>query len=271
MKLASIWVSIATLVVATAHVDSVQEQRFEEAHHEKKPAILARHLAAHERDAHVNTVDRERGVPVSFVEYFVGSDACPGVETSQNGNLIFLLSEMSSTFKNWNTSSNASVTLEAHRGPWHDPHHRPGHPPGPPGPPGPRGALLRPRATYFGDLKPFEGSDALKECFLRKHPDAAWWLPGGKHSKLNDTRWLEFDVSEVYLISPLQQEPFFGTVPGDEYHHAESGMQEPDSHKAENRRHNPHHGCGDGPAGQSRDRSPGFSPIKLLWNLFQNY
>ncbi|SCU85512.1 LANO_0C04500g1_1 [Lachancea nothofagi CBS 11611] len=164
-------------------------------------AKIARKLALHEGLLHANTIDEKSGTPVSFVEYFVGSDTCRGVETSSNGNIILLLLNMSSTYQNWNADSKLSVSIEAHHGF--------GKP-----------AMASPRANYFGELKPLEKSKALEHCFLKRHPDARWWIPDGEHDKVHDAKWFELDVSEVYFIGGFGDRAYIGTVSGEDYHGA---------------------------------------------------
>ena len=165
-------------------------------------ARIARKMAFKEDLLHANTIDRESGQPVSFVEYFVGSDSCRGVETSQHGNIILLLLNMSSTYQNWHKNSKFSTSLEAHPR-WHF-----------------KTPMSSPRANYFGKLKPLERSAELDRCFLRRHPDAHWWLPGDDHDKVHDGQWFELDVSHVYFVGGFGDRAYIGPISGEEYHGA---------------------------------------------------
>ncbi|SCU90602.1 LADA_0F05226g1_1 [Lachancea dasiensis] len=166
-------------------------------------ARIARKMAVSQDVLHANTIDRDSGTPVSFVEYFAGSDLCHDVQTSQNGNLILLLLNMSSTFQNWNKDAKLSVSVEmSHR-------HGIGRPP-----------MASPRANYFGELKRLEPSKALEHCFLKRHPDARWWIPEGDHDQVRDGQWFEFDVSEVYFVGGFGDRAYIGAISGEDYHAA---------------------------------------------------
>ncbi|SCW00629.1 LAFE_0C08438g1_1 [Lachancea fermentati] len=177
---------------------SQEQHQFSQEDNVKHGAAVARSLLMKERNLHLNTLDRNTGVPVSFVEYFVGSDDCPDVEFSNNGNLILLLLEMSSSYRNLQNNSKLSATVEGHFK-----HKSP---------------MSSPRANYFGELKPLENSEKLKECFLSRHPDAVWWLPGDDDSKVHDGHWYELDVSDVYLVGGFGDRSYIGSISGEEYH-----------------------------------------------------
>ncbi|CEP64221.1 uncharacterized protein LALA0_S10e05270g [Lachancea lanzarotensis] len=185
-------------------------------------AMVARKMAAFEHTLHANTIDRESGTPVSFIEYFVGSDVCHGVETSSNGSIILLLLNMSSTSKNWYNDSKFSVSIEKSN---HWKLHKP--------------AMATPRANYFGELKPLEASKALERCFLKRHPDARWWIPGGDHDQVHDGQWFEFDVSEVRFIGGFGDSAYIGTISGEDYQGAFNG-----SHPHRPPHHPPHNPFG---------------------------
>lgn len=55
--------------------------------------------------------------------------------------------------------------------------------------------------ALIGSLEKLEaGSDEAKElekCFLRRHHDAKWWLPG---NKIHESYWVKFKVDKVYWI-----------------------------------------------------------------------
>ncbi|SCU88938.1 LAFA_0E15368g1_1 [Lachancea sp. 'fantastica'] len=218
MRFASLGTAfLGGLSFALGHRNDLEDPDEELSHYmgPEEAARVARGMAAFERTLHANTIDRYSGSPVSFIEYFVGSDACHGFETSNNGSIILLLLNMSSTFQNWQNDSKFSVSIEGTR---HWEMHKP--------------AMASPRANYFGELKALEPSKALEHCFLKRHPDARWWIPGGKHDQVHDGQWFEFDVSEVHFIGGFGNSAYIGPISGEDYHGAFN-------HSAP--RHPPHH------------------------------
>lgn len=168
-------------------------------------ARIARRMVDKESLVHFNTLNPD-GTPVSFVEYYISSDLCPGLQNvTNNGNPILFLSTMSSSYQNWDERGAVSLSVESYKK----------HPF--------ESALSKPRATLFGDLRKLHLSDhdehRLVRCFTHKHPDAYHWLPGSKNPTVNDTLWVEFDVKHLYFIGGFGDRSYIGNISGPEYHH----------------------------------------------------
>ncbi|KZV66432.1 hypothetical protein PENSPDRAFT_636956 [Peniophora sp. CONT] len=80
----------------------------------------------------------------------------------------------------------------------------------------------QPRVSLMGNvtLLPFgSGEEGLKECYLREHRDARWWLPGddeGAHLAY----WARFDPHTVYFVGGFGDEHFIGYIPLEKYQNA---------------------------------------------------
>ncbi|KAM3434212.1 hypothetical protein MY4824_005551 [Beauveria thailandica] len=76
-----------------------------------------------------------------------------------------------------------------------------------------------PRFALFGYLEPFGADDEaqtekLKTCYLAKHPDSKYWLPGN-HIHASD--WTRMVVTKVYWIGGFGDRAYIGWIPVDEW------------------------------------------------------
>lgn len=51
---------------------------------------------------------------------------------------------------------------------------------------------------------------ALTTCFVKYHPDAAWWLPG---NRIHESKWVRLVVDEVYWIGGFGDRAYIGWIP----------------------------------------------------------
>lgn len=167
-------------------------------------AKIARRLVYTESLLHFNSLNPD-GTPVSFVEYYISSDSCPGLHNvSNNGNPILFLSTMSTSYQNWDERGAVSLAVESYKK----------HPF--------ESALSKPRASLYGNARKLhltsQDERKLIRCFTHRHPDAYHWLPGTKHPSVNDTLWVEFDVESLYFIGGFGDRSYIGNISGPEYH-----------------------------------------------------
>lgn len=74
-----------------------------------------------------------------------------------------------------------------------------------------------PRITLYGImlLEQPEPSKEVQECFLQRHPDAKWWIPGD--GPVHDSYWAVFNVSSIHMIGGFGDRAFIGQIPLDVY------------------------------------------------------
>ncbi|EGO25389.1 hypothetical protein SERLADRAFT_368793 [Serpula lacrymans var. lacrymans S7.9] len=66
--------------------------------------------------------------------------------------------------------------------------------------------------TVFRDSRLVPDVDAIRACYLKKHPDARWWLPDddkGAHISY----WARFDPHDVYFVGGFGGEHYIGQIP----------------------------------------------------------
>lgn len=168
-------------------------------------AQIARRMVASESTLHFNTLNPD-GTPVSFIEYYISSDTCPGINKfKNNGNPILFLSTMSTSYKNWYQRGSISLAVENYKKRYFE------------------SAFNQPRASLYGHLRNLtlsdDDQDQLIRCFIKRHPDTHGWLSGGRNPIIHDTIWVEFDVDSLYLIGGFGDRSYIGTIDGDEYHY----------------------------------------------------
>lgn len=177
----------------------------------KRAATIARTLVHRESLLQLNTISQvsDNEIPVSFVEYYA--------DCLSNGNPVLNLIDISSSVRNIENGSPCSVSVRVgdHSLSDHDVNiNYPGSVAG-----SPAGS---PRVSLRGHLNQWNATsnkeDQLSDCFLARHPDAQYWLPGhGFHG----SRWWQFDVEEVYMIGGFGDRAYIGLIPIEEYRSAE--------------------------------------------------
>ncbi|KAF8465955.1 pyridoxamine 5'-phosphate oxidase-domain-containing protein [Kalaharituber pfeilii] len=71
-----------------------------------------------------------------------------------------------------------------------------------------------PRLALIGHLKSIPtdtDTNALQKCFLQRHPDARWWVPGNK--PVHESQWVEMEVEGVFWIGGFGNVAWVGWVP----------------------------------------------------------
>ncbi|KAI1276401.1 pyridoxamine 5'-phosphate oxidase-domain-containing protein [Xylaria sp. FL0933] len=80
----------------------------------------------------------------------------------------------------------------------------------------PYSAANLPRFSLLGYIEKIEDvpTAALTECFVRKHPDAKYWLPG---SQVHKSEFVRLVVQQVYWVGGFGDRAFIGWIPVDEW------------------------------------------------------
>ncbi|KAF2017440.1 hypothetical protein BU24DRAFT_420488 [Aaosphaeria arxii CBS 175.79] len=130
------------------------------------------------------------GTPIGLMDYY--SDCEPAT-----GNPTILAISIATSFKNVDAGSNITLSLR-----WHRPDNRP------------VSAAGLPRFSLVGYLEEIDTEDVIKQnvpgCFVKHHPDAAWWLPG---NKIHTSKWVRLVVQEVYWIGGFGDRAYIGWIP----------------------------------------------------------
>ncbi|KAH7929888.1 hypothetical protein BV22DRAFT_1056143 [Leucogyrophana mollusca] len=77
--------------------------------------------------------------------------------------------------------------------------------------------------TVFHDARGMPDREAIKLCYLAKHPDASWWLPdddGAAHLSF----WARFDPHDVYFVGGFGDQHYIGYIPLQIYQEALSAV-----------------------------------------------
>lgn len=200
MKLTALYTLTTCLLAADAFVIS-KRPTVEDA------AANARTLINRESLANINTVYQtgdDKGLPASFVEYYTDCG---------DGNPVMLAINMATSFKNIEQGSQYSLTVRVGDHAPHE-HVNPKYPGG-----RPYSVAGSPRLNLRGEFKYLEDDEVeeVKECFLKRHKDAVWWLPG---NKIHESHFVKFMVDDIYFLGGFGDTAYIGKVPGDLYHKA---------------------------------------------------
>lgn len=117
------------------------------------------------------------------------------------GNPTILAITIATSFKNVEAGSNITLSLR-----WHPQDTKW------------RSPASLPRFSLVGRLEDIE-VDAIEEtgvaaCYVKKHPDAAWWLPG---NPIHRSKWVRLVVEEVYWIGGFGDRAYIGWIPIEEW------------------------------------------------------
>ncbi|KAI1427342.1 pyridoxamine 5'-phosphate oxidase-domain-containing protein [Xylaria sp. FL1777] len=186
--------------------------------------------AGGEYGAAENRPDGLGGLPHSLMEYVA--------DCEDDGNPTFLAINVETTFKNVRDGSNVSLAQQ-----WTPP-----YPPSeriaststsssvlsrlakwlglgsddddedddsPPKDLVPYSAANLPRFSLLGYIEKIDdASAALSECFVSKHPDAKYWLPG---SRVHSSEFVRLVVQQIYFVGGFGDRAFIGWISPDEW------------------------------------------------------
>ncbi|KAL6710707.1 hypothetical protein ACN47E_007764 [Coniothyrium glycines] len=130
------------------------------------------------------------GAPIGLMDYF--GDCEPST-----GNPTILAITIATSFKNVDAGSNITLSLR-----WH-----------------PQDTTWRspaslPRFSLVGRLEDIDVDGVEKAgvtaCYVKYHPDAAWWLPG---NRIHQSKWVRLVVEEIYWIGGFGDRAYIGWIP----------------------------------------------------------
>lgn len=130
------------------------------------------------------------GAPIGLMDYF--GDCEP-----DTGNPTILAITIATSFKNVDAGSNITLSLR-----WHPQDNKW------------RSPASLPRFSLVGHLEdikvsPIE-SAKVAACYVKYHPDAAWWLPG---NRIHESKWVRLVVEEIYWIGGFGNTAYIGWIP----------------------------------------------------------
>lgn len=130
------------------------------------------------------------GAPIGLMDYF--GDCEP-----DTGNPTILAITIATSFKNVDAGSNITLSLR-----WH------------PQDTQWRSPASLPRFSLVGRLEDID-VDAVEQagvtaCYVKYHPDAAWWLPG---NRIHQSKWVRLVVEEIYWIGGFGDRAYIGWIP----------------------------------------------------------
>ncbi|ODV67714.1 hypothetical protein HYPBUDRAFT_152535 [Hyphopichia burtonii NRRL Y-1933] len=180
-------------------------------------ADVARTLVNRESLVNVNTFtkikdsgDSETLIPVSSMEYYADCD--------NDGDPYWLVIDIGSTFQNIKHGSEYTFTIRAGDHPSGekvDENYPGGRSWSPAGSPrvNLRGTLQN--VTFENPLDLIH----LEHCFVKRHPDAKWWLPSNAITP-HKAHWVKFVVSGVYFVGGFGDRAYIGPIDSELYHSA---------------------------------------------------
>ncbi|KAI1120791.1 pyridoxamine 5'-phosphate oxidase-domain-containing protein [Nemania abortiva] len=80
----------------------------------------------------------------------------------------------------------------------------------------PYSAANLPRFSLLGYMEKIDkaASAALAECFVKKHPDAKYWLPG---NRIHESEFVRLVVQQVYWVGGFGDRAYIGWIPVDQW------------------------------------------------------
>ncbi|KAK7192492.1 hypothetical protein DPSP01_008799 [Paraphaeosphaeria sporulosa] len=168
-------------------------------------AVLARRILDIERVGTLSTVfptthatenrpSNVGGSPIGLPDYFANCEP-------DTGNPTILELPIATSFKNVQAGSNISLSLR-----WHAPYKHW------------YSVASVPRFNLVGYLEEFTDEEVKDEniaaCFVKKHPDAATWLPG---NRIHVSKWVRLVVQEIYWIGGFGDRAYIGWIPLEEW------------------------------------------------------
>jgi hypothetical protein len=83
--------------------------------------------------------------------------------------------------------------------------------------PAPYSAANLPRFSLLGYIERIPSSlssSELSQCFVEKHPDARYWLPG---NRIHESEFVRLVVQKVYWIGGFGDRAYIGWIPAEEW------------------------------------------------------
>ncbi|KAH8730600.1 pyridoxamine 5'-phosphate oxidase-domain-containing protein [Phaeosphaeriaceae sp. PMI808] len=134
------------------------------------------------------------GAPIGLMDYF--GDCEPST-----GNPTILAITIATSFKNVDAGSNITLNLR-----WHPQDTKW------------RSPASLPRFSLVGRIEDLDTEDVANNvvpaCYVKYHPDAAWWLPG---NPIHKSKWVRLVVEEVYWIGGFGDRAYIGWIPLNEW------------------------------------------------------
>ncbi|KAI1343410.1 pyridoxamine 5'-phosphate oxidase-domain-containing protein [Xylariaceae sp. FL0016] len=161
-----------------------------------------------------NRPDGLGGMPHALMEYVA--------DCEDDGNPTFLAINIETSFKNVRDGSNISLSQR-----WTPP-----YPPekrikstffdwlfgrdDDPKDTVPYSAANLPRFSVLGYIEKIDSmsTKALSSCFVNKHPDAKYWLPG---NRIHESEFVRLVVTQVYWIGGFGDRAYIGWIPVEEW------------------------------------------------------
>ena len=180
----------------------------------EEAAAEVRTLVNRESLANLATIDatKDSNVPVSFMEYYADCD--------DDGTLTLLSLNIGTSYRNIANGSPASLSIRVGDHAMNervDPHYPGGIVDSPAG--SPRVSLS---GTFVDVDDDIETHERLTKCFIKRHPDAKWWLPG---NHIHTSRWTQFKVDGVYFLGGFGDRAYIGDIPVELYRDAKPSME----------------------------------------------
>lgn len=176
--------------IPTVHESAVQARRILRL---ESIGTLSTVFPSHHATENRPSVD---GAPIGLMDYF--GDCEPST-----GNPTILAITIATSFKNVDAGSNITLSMR-----WHPPRDNVW-----------RSPASLPRFSLVGHLEDIGLDDAAKralpQCYVKYHPDAAWWLPG---NPIHTSKWVRLVVDEVYWIGGFGDRAYIGWIPAEEWY-----------------------------------------------------
>ncbi|KAJ4356341.1 uncharacterized protein N0V89_004373 [Didymosphaeria variabile] len=214
MRLGTALLPVISLASASA-VPSWHDKSAHEVYHDTaasyriptvhESAVLARRILDIEKIATLSTIFPNThttenrpsdvgGSPIGLPDYFANCEP-------DTGNPTILELPIATSFKNVQAGSNISLSLR-----WHAPYRHW------------YSVASVPRFSLVGYLEELTDEEVKEEsiaaCFVKKHPDAAAWLPG---NRIHVSKWVRFVVQEIYWIGGFGDRAYIGWIPLEEW------------------------------------------------------
>lgn len=177
----------ATYRIPTVHESAVLARRILDI---EKIGTLSTVFPSPDRHSTENRPSDVGGSPIGLPDYFANCEP-------DTGNPTILELPIATSFKNVQAGSNISLSLR-----WHAPYKHW------------YSVASVPRFNLVGYLEELTDEEVKREgiatCFVKKHPDAATWLPG---NRIHVSKWVRFVVQEIYWIGGFGDRAYIGWIP----------------------------------------------------------